>query len=143
MRPRRRMSWHEFCDTVREAVESLPAEFHRYLENVAVDVEEEPGEVDYAALDDREVEDDGLLLGVFHGVPLTEQSYGIPHPNVIRIFRRPLEEVTRTRRGLIRQIRATVIHELAHHFGFSEEELTAFERAQEAMESREKSSPDD
>lgn len=131
---RKRMSWHDFCDAVREAVASLPDPFPEYLENVAVDVEEEPSESDYAVLEDRgEGRAQGLLLGLFVGVPLTEQGYGSHHPNVIRIFRRPLEQVSRTRRALLRNIRSTVVHEIAHHFGFTDEQLEAFDRAQEKL----------
>ncbi len=133
MKPRRRLSWKQFCDTVEEAVASLPAPFHEYLENVVVDVQEEPADHDYAALHDRGGEP-GLLLGLFVGVPLTQQGYGDRHPNVVKIFRRPMEQVSRTRGALVRNIRATVIHEFAHHFGFSEEQLEDFERAQRRLE---------
>ncbi|HEY3964383.1 MAG TPA: metallopeptidase family protein [Planctomycetaceae bacterium] len=137
------MTWHAFCEAVEEAVASLPEPFHRYLENVAVDVQEEPSEHDYAALEDRGVAANGLLLGLFIGVPLTKQTYGEPLPNVIKIFRRPMEQVSRTRGSLLRNIRATVIHEFAHHFGFSEEELEAFEASQREVEKQERSSPAD
>ena len=139
MQPRRRrLTWHEFCEAVAEAVESLPDPFHDYLENVAVDVQEEPAEEDYARLRERGSEVQGLLLGLFSGVPITSQSYGDHHPNVIKIFRRPMEQVSRTRGALLRNIRATVIHEFAHHFGFSEEQLEGFERAQRELEQRER-----
>lgn len=134
MTPRRRLSFRDFCEVVREAVESLPEPFPQYLENVAVDVEDEPTEAHYAALEDRgDAAADGLLLGLFIGVPITRQTWGDHAPNVIKIFRRPLESVSRTRNGLLRNIRATVIHELAHHFGFTDEELEAFDRAQEEL----------
>jgi predicted Zn-dependent protease with MMP-like domain len=132
---RRRLSWDEFCVVVREAVESLPVQFHEYLENVVVDVQEEPTEADYARVEERaDFNPDSLLLGLFTGVPLTEQSYGANHPNVVTIFRRPMEEVSPTRKVLLRNIRATVIHEFAHHFGFSEEQLEEFERAQAKLD---------
>ena len=137
MRPRRRLSWKQFCDAVEEAVASLPEQFHGYLENVVVDVQEEPSDHDYQALRDRGgVDSGGLLLGLFIGVPLTSQSYGDRHPNVVKIFRRPMEQVSRTRGALLRNIRATVIHEFAHHFGFSEEQLEEFEKAQRRLEER-------
>jgi predicted Zn-dependent protease with MMP-like domain len=136
MKPRRRLSWKQFCDTVEEAVASLPGPFQKYLENVVVDVQEEPSDHDYAAIYDRG-EGGGLLLGLFIGVPLTKQGYGDRHPNVVKIFRRPMEQVSRTRGALLRNIRATVIHEFAHHFGFSEEQLEDFERAQRRLEDNE------
>lgn len=134
MKPRRRMSWEQFCAAVEEAVQSLPAPFHKYLENVVVDVQEEPSERHYQSIEERGLaEDHGLLLGLFTGVPLTKQSYGDRYPNVVTIFRRPMEQVSRTRGALLRNIRATVIHEFAHHFGFSEEELAAFEESQRKL----------
>jgi predicted Zn-dependent protease with MMP-like domain len=135
MKPRRRLSWRQFCDAVEEAVASLPEPFHKYLENVVVDVQEEPSDRDYAALEARGGEPGAtLLLGLFIGVPLTSQGYGDRHPNVVKIFRRPMEQVSRTRGALLRNIRATVVHEFAHHFGFSEEQLEVFERAQRRLE---------
>lgn len=127
---KRRMLFREFCDVVREAIESLPEPLQTYLENVAVDVEDEPGPEHFAELHDRGEDDGGELLGLFIGRSLTDQGYREFHPNVIKIFRRPLERVSRTRNALIRNIRATVVHEFAHHFGFSEEDLEEFERGQ-------------
>lgn len=124
-----RLTWNEFCRVVREAVESLPPQFQQRLENVVVDVREAPtsGDLDRAA-ERGDSRDDGLLLGLFEGVPITEQEAGHASPNVITIFRRPHEELCRTRTELLRQVRATVIHELAHHFGFEEEDLDEFEK---------------
>lgn len=130
----RRLSWNEFCEVVREAVDSLPDPFPKYLENVAVDVVEEPGEEDYRALERRgDRAATGLLLGLFIGVPLTKQGFGDHYPNVIKIFRRPLEQISRTRGALFRHIRSTIVHEFAHHFGFTDAELEAFDRAQEEL----------
>lgn len=137
MKARRRMSFRQFCDAVEEAVASIPEPFHQYLENVVVDVQDEPTDHDYAAISDRGDKAGGLLLGLFIGVPVTAQSYGDRHPNVVKIFRRPMEQVSRTRGALLRNIRATVIHEFAHHFGYSEEQLEAFERAQSEKEREE------
>jgi predicted Zn-dependent protease with MMP-like domain len=138
---RRRLSWDEFCDIVREAVISLPPQFQPYLQNVVVDVEEEPSDRDLATVDDDaepssdggngDHPDDHLLFGIFRGVPITKQGYGDHYPNQIVIFRRAHEAASRTRTDLLRNIRATVVHELAHHFGFSEADLESFERAQE------------
>lgn len=123
----------EFGAAVRQAVDSLPEQFRPYLENVVVEVQDEPSELDYAAVESRD-DGDALLLGLFIGVPITEQGYGEHHPNVIKLFRRPLLHICRTRSALLRNIRATVIHEFAHHFGFSEEELEAFEDAQARLD---------
>jgi predicted Zn-dependent protease with MMP-like domain len=131
---RNKLSWDEFCEVVREAVDTIPQPFARHLENVAVDVEEEPSPRDYEVLEHRGVLQEGsLLLGLFTGVPITKQGYRDHYPNVIRIFRRPLERVSRTRGALLRHIRATVVHEFAHHFGYTDEELDQFDREQERL----------
>jgi predicted Zn-dependent protease with MMP-like domain len=129
----KRLSWDEFCETVRQVVEGLPEPFQPYLENVVVDVREQPEPDDWARLEDRDdaPAQGGLLLGLFTGVPLVDQSYGHRHPNSIRIFRRPLERVSRNRDELIQNIRETVLHELAHHFGFDEDEVERMEDARE------------
>jgi len=123
----------QFCRLVASVVDSLPEPLRRHLENVVVDVFEEPDAEDYQALADRaETGQQADLLGLFVGVPLTQQGYGDHYPNVIKIFRRPMLAASSTRAMLERNIRATVIHELAHHFGFDEEDLEDFERRQQA-----------
>ncbi len=128
--PETRISWAEFCRVVRQTVAALPQQFQERLTNVVVEAVEAPTAKDLAhAVPGKSA--DSLLLGLFVGVPLTEQHYNDPQQNTIRIFRRPLQQISRNRRALIENIRATVIHELAHHFGFSEDDLAAFEAAQE------------
>ena len=119
-----RLSMGEFCRLVRRTVEGLPERFQPYLENVVVDVELEPSDEHWERVEGRDdlSAEEGLLLGLFVGVPLTSQPYGDHHPNVIKIFKRPIEEVSETRRELETNIRKTVIHELAHHFGFKDED---------------------
>jgi predicted Zn-dependent protease with MMP-like domain len=68
-------------------------------------------------------------MGLFEGTPLTEQAYGAHAPNRIVLFKQPIERACRSRAEIAYEIRRTVIHELAHHFGYSEEELEAFEAA--------------
>jgi len=131
-----RLSFNMFCRITEEAVASLPEVFHDYLENTVVDVEEEPAPRDLERLEDAGTIGHGRetgrpeLLGLFEGIPLTQQGYRDHYPNRVRLFKGPIERVSRSRREIIRQIRATVIHELAHHFGFSEEDLEEFERSQ-------------
>jgi predicted Zn-dependent protease with MMP-like domain len=100
-----------FDDAVRHALDSLPAEFARALENVAVVVRDEDP-------------DDPDLYGVYEGVPLPERSGGPPaEPDTITIFRRPLVESFDDPDELEREIRITVLHELAHYFGLDESRL--------------------
>jgi predicted Zn-dependent protease with MMP-like domain len=66
-------------------------------------------------------------MGLFLGQALTEQEYGVPHPNRVVLFKHSIEAASRSRDEIAYEIRRTVIHELAHHFGFSEDDLEEFE----------------
>ncbi|HWS72591.1 MAG TPA: metallopeptidase family protein [Thermoanaerobaculia bacterium] len=113
----------EFERLVEEALASLPKRFADLLENVAVIVEEEPS---YEDLDLVE-SDDSELLGIFRGIPMTQQSTfnTLPSmPNQVAIFRGPILRVTRGRRDAVEQIRETVIHELGHYFGLDDDAMS-------------------
>jgi predicted Zn-dependent protease with MMP-like domain len=101
-----------FEEHVRSALDSLPPELARALENVAVVVEDEHP-------------DDPDLFGLYHGVPLPERGsrYAGDLPDRISIYRIPLEESFPDPDELEREIRITVLHELAHYFGLDEERL--------------------
>jgi predicted Zn-dependent protease with MMP-like domain len=108
----------EFEQSVEEALESLPPDLRGFMSNVAVVVEEEPPA--------------GLpLLGLYEGVPLTRRGSayaGVP-PDKITIYRGPLERLYgRDRDRLRREIRRVVLHEVAHHFGISDERLVELDR---------------
>jgi len=120
-----RLPIREFCDVVKQTIAGLPQPFHDWMENVVVDVELEPPRELLDAMGFADDEDD--LFGVFEGLAVTEQEYGVRQPNRIVIFKRPLECACRSRAELKYEIRRTVIHELAHHFGYSEESLEEFE----------------
>jgi predicted Zn-dependent protease with MMP-like domain len=83
--------------------------------NVEIVIEDEP------TADQRNGEDDGPF-GLYEGIPLTERSssYGLILPDKISIFRGPLERATATPSELYAEVQATVIHEVAHHFGMDE-----------------------
>ncbi len=98
-----------------QALERLPEAFRRKLSNVAIIVEDRPP---------GETESDVLLLGLFHGVPLTEKSPIQPTPpDRIYLYQENIEAVCSTDEEIRRQIRATLLHELGHYFGLSENEL--------------------
>ena len=103
----------EFEDLVEEAIAALPDDLRRFMSNVAVVVEEEnPEEPD--------------LYGLYTGIALTERSssYGGVLPDKIEIYRRPLEEdFGDDPEELEHEIRVTVLHEIAHHFGIQEDRL--------------------
>jgi predicted Zn-dependent protease with MMP-like domain len=94
------------------------------------DYEEDEDDDDFDDDDDEEEDDEELedeLFGLFIGLPVTEQAYGEEHPNRVKIFRAPLERVSANRADLRQNIRDTVLHELAHHFGYTEDDLVEFE----------------
>jgi predicted Zn-dependent protease with MMP-like domain len=113
-----------FADLVTEALESLPEEFLEKLENVQVDIEEWPSPNDLldAGLSARSKHS---LLGLYHGVPMTERGiYYMAFPDRISIYQKPIEAMTGPDEERIReQVRRTVIHEIAHYYGISDERL--------------------
>ncbi|HOA72645.1 MAG TPA: metallopeptidase family protein [Phycisphaerae bacterium] len=116
-----RLSDEAFEAVVEDALASIPDGFHRYLQEIVVDVEDMP--------DDEICEELGVdprgLLGLYQGVPLTERSVSAPYqfPERITLYRRNIERMCRTRRQMVEQIRKTVLHEIGHHFGLSEQHL--------------------
>ncbi len=120
------MERQEFEDLVGRAVESLPLEFQRKLENVDIVVEEWP-----TALQLREarIRSPGQLLGLYQGVPRTRRGrgYGLVLPDKISIFQRPIEAQCRLGQEIEAKIREVVRHEIAHHFGLDEETLRKIE----------------
>ena len=106
------MSEEEFEDAVAEALDTLPAELAGHMDNVVVLVE-----------DEHEEEPD--LLGLYEGIPLTERDgwYAGVLPDRITIFRRPTVERWDTRDEVVADVRVTVVHEIAHHFGIDDDRL--------------------
>ena len=108
---------------VAEALDGLPDDILSLLDNVVVVVADEPTREqlrDIGPMDDGE-----LLLGLYEGVPLTERTggYGLVLPDKITLFRRALESVSADEAALREEVQFTVVHELAHHFGISDERL--------------------
>jgi predicted Zn-dependent protease with MMP-like domain len=103
-----------FEELVGEALDSIPEGLGSYMDNVAVFVEDErrPG-----------------LLGLYEGVPLTKRAAygvaynGLPMPDRITIFRRPICRMCADEAEVVRQVRITVVHEVAHHFGIDDQRL--------------------
>jgi predicted Zn-dependent protease with MMP-like domain len=111
----------EFDVLVEKAIADLPEEFARLVQNVVIVVEEEP---DPEVLAEMGFEPDEELLGLYQGIPLTER--GANHdglPDQVSLYRQPLLRFCRSRRELIREVRDTLVHELGHYFGLSDEEM--------------------
>ena len=108
-----------FDELVADALDSLPEEFARRMENVEVVVEPEPPLEMLARLPRGTT-----LLGLYHGIPLTSRGqYGNVLPDKISIYRGPITRIARTPERIKQQVRKTVIHEIAHHFGISDDRL--------------------
>ena len=106
-----------FSRLVARALDELPAEFRDRLRNVDVVVLDEPR-------DEQRPEDGSELLGLYEGVPLTGRGSGEPYlPDRISIFRGPIERMTASPKKQAEIVKDTVIHEIAHHFGISDERL--------------------
>jgi predicted Zn-dependent protease with MMP-like domain len=102
----------DFEALVEQALDEIPDDIARQVHNLVVLVEDEPPA------------DEPDLLGLYDGVSLTER--GADHgglPDRITVFRGPLLEMCATREELVREIRITVVHEIAHHFGIDDDRL--------------------
>ena len=112
------MERDKFQNLVAQTLDNLPAAFRERLTNVAIIVEDLPP---------KGIEKDGLLLGLFHGIPRTEKSvfYSSP-PDHIYLYQKNIEAIARSEAEVRRQIRDTLLHEVGHYFGLSEEELHGF-----------------
>jgi predicted Zn-dependent protease with MMP-like domain len=116
------MSRRAFEEELRRALEELPPRFRGALRNVAVVVEEWPPDW---LLDELGIPEDDTIYGFYHGVPLPERSVADPYnlPDKISVYRGPLEEDFPDREELRDEIRITLLHEIGHYFGMTEEEL--------------------
>lgn len=115
-------SLHAFKLLVEEALESIPLEFRKSMENLVVLVEKEP---DREVLQRVGTREGYTLLGLYEGTPLTAQGYqGVMLPERITIYQRTIEAYCHGNPARIRrQVRATLLHEVAHHFGIDHDEM--------------------
>ena len=116
-----RMERTTFERLVHRALSAIPQEFRAYLENVDVIVEDWPTTVQLKA---HSLTDGDLLLGLYEGVPLTERhDYVGVLPDRITIFQRSIEMICESEEEMVEEVRVTVIHEVAHHFGIDDTRL--------------------
>jgi predicted Zn-dependent protease with MMP-like domain len=118
-----------FAAIVRSAIDTLPPAILEHMENVVVDVEEEPS-VEFlreAGFEEDEIAAGETLYGYFMPMDDVAASEMLEHPNRIIIFKDPLEEAFPNPRDLRIEIRKTVVHEIAHHFGWSDRDLEQFD----------------
>jgi predicted Zn-dependent protease with MMP-like domain len=115
------MEREEFVNVAEEALDSLPEEFRSRIQNVAILVEDLPSNQSTPQPGQRK----RLLLGIFHGVPATKRSvFNLPTgPDHIVLYQKNIEAVCSSEAEVRHQIRQTLIHELGHYFGMTEEQL--------------------
>ncbi|MFJ6211793.1 metallopeptidase family protein [Streptomyces sp. NPDC092296] len=107
------MTRDEFEALVGDALDRIPAELAKVMDNVAVFVEDEPGP------------DDPELLGLYEGTPLTERGewYAGVLPDRITVYQGPTLRICETREQVVEEVRTTVVHEIGHHFGIDDQRL--------------------
>ena len=107
------VSRERFEELVDQALDDIPDELTQLVRNVVVLVEDEPPV------------DEPDLLGLYDGVAMTERdgSYGGELPDRILIFRNPLLDMCESEEELVDEVRITVVHEVAHHFGIDDDRL--------------------
>ena len=117
-----KVSDKEFDRIVTRAIRRIPEELRQHLDNVLISVRKRPSE---EMLGEMEVPPGEELLGFFSGVPIVDQSVTDPplYSDTIFIFQEPLERMCETVEELEEEIELTVVHEIAHYFGISEERL--------------------
>jgi predicted Zn-dependent protease with MMP-like domain len=117
-----KMSRDDFRKAVADALDSLPPEFRRRINNVAVLVEDLPPN----PIPSEPGQPRRILLGLFHGVPMTMKSVfqgPIGSPDYVVLYQKNIESICSTEAEVREQIRRTVIHEMGHYFGMNEEQL--------------------
>ena len=120
------MTRARFEKLVAEAVTLIPRRFRREMKNLALVVETEPSA---ELLEEMEIDPPDSLYGLYQGTPLPERSwaFGNALPDRITIFQRPIEEDCEDEDEMRAVIGETLIHEVGHYFGMSEEEIEEIE----------------
>ena len=112
---------------VENALETLPKKYVRYFTNITILIEDQPNSEESRRLQKR----GGLLLGLFTGVPYPRKGgfFEIPYPlpDKIILFQKNIEAICSSEKELVDQIQKTLIHEVGHYFGLSEEDLRRYE----------------
>jgi predicted Zn-dependent protease with MMP-like domain len=120
------MTRREFERLVAEAITLIPARFRREMKNLSIVVEDEPGR---ELLADMNIEPPDSLYGLYQGTPLTERTWGYGNvlPDRITLYQRSIEHECGDEDEIRAVIGETLIHEVGHYFGLSEDEIEAIE----------------
>jgi predicted Zn-dependent protease with MMP-like domain len=125
----KRMPMREFMAIVEQVIDTLPDAIKQHLDNVVVDVEDAPDDefLREAGFTDEEIDGGETVYGYFMPLEGVAAAEMLENPNRIIIFKFPLEEDFPDPRELRIEIRKTVVHEIAHHFGWSDRDLERFD----------------
>lgn len=120
------MTGERFRELVEEALATLPQEFRDALKNIAIVVEPAPSP---GQLDEVGAGPDDTLLGLYEGTPLTERQWadGNRLPDKVTLFQTSIEDESDDEEDVVVAIGETLIHEIGHYFGLSEEEIEEIE----------------
>ena len=120
------MKKERFEQLVAEAINLIPTRFRREMQNIAVVVEDEPAP---ALLEEMEIEPPDSLYGLYQGTPLPERTWGYGNtlPDRVTLYQKPIEEDSEDEDDVRAVIGETLIHEIGHYFGLSEEEIEEIE----------------
>jgi predicted Zn-dependent protease with MMP-like domain len=121
------MTRERFSRLLQEAIDSIPRKFAQEIENVAIVIEDHPSA---DLLEEMEMGPDEVLLGLYQGVPLTERqwAHGNELPDRITLYQRTIEDdCDGDENEIVVAIGETLIHELGHYFGLSEDEIMEIE----------------
>ena len=108
------MTDEDFENVVRQTIKTLPEAFLTQLDNVEIVIEEKPT--------------NPALLGLYRGVPKPDRYFYSALPDKITIYKEPLLQISRTEEEAKENIKNTVLHEIGHHFGLTDEELTKIKK---------------
>jgi predicted Zn-dependent protease with MMP-like domain len=122
------MNRKSFEKHVETAIGRIPSKLRGAMENIAIIIRDRPGPEAEGLEEGPEGEDEGGLYGLYHGIPLPERTVDDSgtEPDVIYIYREPLEADFPDPSDLIREIEITVVHEIAHYFGLGEDTLAEY-----------------
>lgn len=120
------MTRTEFTRLVEEALDDIPPRFREAMKNIAIVVEDQPSP---ELLAEMELEPPDSLYGLYQGTPLTDRgwTYGNTLPDRVTLFQGPIEEDSEDAEDVIVCVAETLIHEIGHYFGLSEDEIEEIE----------------
>lgn len=129
------MKKEDFEKLVDQALKEMPKEIFEKMENVAIVIEKKPSS---KQLKKSEIRAGNLLLGLYQGVPKTTWGRGFGNilPDKITIFQESIEKLARFENKILGVLKNTILHEIAHHFGFDEKAIRTLEKKRKSKKDK-------